>query len=263
MRQLAFICIYLMSLTFCSTSYAVAQNKIATADPISHSLTKALIEDTELTLVYLPPKRLPINRIPNWVSKNASHKFDHIDVLVGMSSVYKGLDLYPSLRQTNIRLVKIDIANALIPNGERVVMNADTEYFWLNSNNLLLMLGILKRDVIALWPDLANHINKNYQKAAAAIRRTNLTIDDLLMNKEIAFIIAKNEQLTPFISSLSSDSSSEQQAIDLGLNYLKLTNGKEANPNYWLIDDFSRFSEKTFIERLQSHSVNLERVFKK
>ena len=229
-----------------------AHDKIATVSPISYSLTKAIVKNTDLEVVYLPPKRLPINRIPSWINKNASKKFGFFDAFVGISSVAQGLNFYTSLRQSNIRLVDIDIAQAIMPSGEKVVLLNNAEYFWLNSNNLLMMIGILKRDMSALWPEYSELFKQNYQQVATDIRQINLTLDEILMARDIAFIIPENKKLLPLIASLSSDSSSQSEALNLGLNYLLLTSEKSTTKNVWVIDDLSRFSEIELSERLRS-----------
>jgi len=251
---------YLVIIVSLTVNTVFAQGKIATVSPISFSLSKAMIKGTDIKVAYLPPKRLPINRVASWLRKNRNQHYDVFDAFVGISSVKPTLDLYPSLRQSNIRIVDIDIAQAILPAGEKVVLANNTEYFWLNSNNLLLMLGILKRDISGLWPEHAKIFNQNYQTIATSIRQVNLQLDDLLMSKEIAFIVPTNNKLSPYIASLSSDDSSKKEALEIGLNYLELTNSRQAAADSWSIDDFSRFSDLELIDRLKNQVVQLKNV---
>jgi len=251
---------YLAIILNLTVNNVFAQAEIATVSPISFSLSKAMVKGTELKVAYLPPKRLPINRVGSWLRKNRSQHYGVFDAFVGISSVKPTLDLYPSLRQSNIRLVDIDIAQAIMPAGEKVVLANNTEYFWLNSNNLLLMLGILKRDIISLWPEHTTIFNHNYQMLAANIRQINLQLDDLLMSKEIAFIVPTNNKLSPYVASLISDKSSKQEALELGLNYLELTSSRQAAAGIWAIDDFSRFSKLELISRLRNQVTQLKKV---
>lgn len=248
------------SVIVCSSfSFTVlAKQNIATVSPISYSLSKAIVNNTPVEVAYLPPKRLPVNRVPSWLRKSASNKFEAYDVFVSTSAVNSGLDFFPTLRQSNIRLVDIDIAQAIMPSGEKVVLAAEGEYFWLNTNNLLLMLGILKRDISAMWPAYSKQFNDNYQTLASKIRQVNLALDDSLMNNEIAFIVARNEKLSPFVASLASDTSSEQEVQELGLEYVTLSSGKKAKKGTWHIDDLSRFSEKPLAERLHQSIQSLQ-----
>lgn len=229
---------------------ALAKPKVATVSPITYSLTSALTEQTDIQVSYLPPTRLPINRIASWIRKNSSKKFEIFDALVGIRSVKPELDLYPSLRQSNIRLVYIDIAQAVKPSGERVAIVTPAEYFWLNSNNLLLMLGILKRDLTSLWPQYSEIFAHNYQTISATIRQVNIDLDESLIAAEIAFIVPDKTKLSPFVSSLSCDVSDQQQAEQLGLRYLKLTASNKAKGKIWQIDDFSRYSTAPLAQRL-------------
>ncbi len=237
-----------------------AQGKIATVSPISYSLSKTMVQGTDIDVSYLPPNRLPINRVASWLRKNNSHRFEVFDAVVGISAAMPELEFYSSLRQSNIRIVDIDIAQAIMPKGERVVQASSTEYFWLNSNNLLVMLGILKRDISALWPQHAVKFNDNYQTAAVKIRQINLQLDELLMAKDIAFIVPSNDKLAPFVASLASDTSSKQNALDLGLNFLPLSSDKRTSAVFWYIDDFSRFSEMLLIERIKNQLTQLQKT---
>jgi len=255
-----YLMLFLLLLLSISANLAAAQGNIATVSPMSYSLSKAMVQGTNIEISYLPPKRLPINRIASWLRKHSSHRFDSFDAVVGISAVKPELDIYPSLRQSNIRIVDIDIAQAIMPKGEKVVQANDSEYFWLNSNNLLVMLGILNRDLSALWPEHRLTFNANYQTTAASIRQLNLQLDYLLMAKDIAFIVAANHKLIPFVASLSSDTSSKQDALELGLNYVELASGKQSAESVWYIDDFSRFSELLLIERISTQVAQLARV---
>jgi len=255
-----YLMLFLLLLLSISANLAAAQGNIATVSPMSYSLSKAMVQGTNIEISYLPPKRLPINRIASWLRKHSSHRFDSFDAVVGISAVKPELDIYPSLRQSNIRIVDIDIAQAIMPKGEKVVQANDSEYFWLNSNNLLVMLGILNRDLSALWPEHRLTFNANYQTTAASIRQLNLQLDYLLMAKDIAFIVAANHKLIPFVASLSSDTSSKQDALELGLNYVELASGKQSAESAWYIDDFSRFSELLLIERISTQVAQLTRV---
>ena len=251
-------CIYLFVMGCTLINFAQAEEKVATVSPISYTLSKTLVQGTGIEVSYLPPTRLPFNRIASWLRKNSTQRFDAFDAFVGISEIKPELDLFPSLRQSNIRIVDIDIANAIMPNGEKVVLADNSQYFWLNSNNLLVMLGILKRDFSALWPQYADKFNQNYQTTAAGIRQINLQLDELLMANDIAFVVPKNTRLLPFVNSLASDTSDKQRAIELELPFLELTSGKAKLARSWHIDDLSRYREDLLIVRLQSQLQDLK-----
>ena len=255
--------------------------KIATVTPIAHGLSTGLLRHTGIQTDFLPPQRLPINRIESWLRKNRSRKFDRYDALVSISDAVPALNFSSTLRQSNIRLVTIDIAYARLPEGERVVINNPSEYFWLNTNNLLLMLGVLKRDLGLMWPEHRERINHNYQNMSAELRKVNLKIENLLFDNDIAVLVFDKAVLEPLAGSLSMDVTSRQDAQAVGLPALFVgsrrprqrpgSNSAPQTPSQapsqspvprWVIDDLSRFDDQTVVARLQANLQSLREVLK-
>ncbi|MCC4274155.1 metal ABC transporter substrate-binding protein [Marinomonas communis] len=220
---------------------------LATVSPIAHSMSSALSENTPIEVTYLPPTRLPINRIPSWLNRSATEPMKHFDAIVNISSMRPDLAFYVPLRSRNIRIVPIDIAKALIPGGEQVATHQADEYFWLNTNNALLMLGILKRDLSTLWPEYAEQISQNYQTTSVALRQIALDIDDALLMKGYDAIQLNKSSLEPFSKGLLLPTLDASEAE--GLNTITLSN--KASASTWQLDDFSRYSDVPFIERWQ------------
>ena len=220
---------------------------LATVSPIAHSMSSALSENTPIEVTYLPPTRLPINRIPSWLNRSATEPMKHFDAIVNISSMRPDLAFYVPLRSRNIRIVPIDIAKALIPGGEQVATHQADEYFWLNTNNALLMLGILKRDLSTLWPEYAEQISQNYQTTSVALRQIALDIDDALLMKGYDAIQLNKSSLEPFSKGLLLPTLDASEAE--GLNTITLSN--KASASTWQVDDFSRYSDVPFIERWQ------------
>lgn len=240
----------------------MAVEKIATVSPISFSLTRAMLEDIPIQVDYLPPKRLPMSRVPSWIMKNKTAKFSVYNAFVTISSVQPQFDFFNTLRQTNIRISKIDIATAMLPKGEKVTIHSQKEYFWLNSNNLLLMLGVLKRDLTLMWPKEEANINKNYLQLSATIRQLNLNIDSIVQANDIAFISSTNSKLAPLSASLSSDFVEPEEAKAIGLNFIYLSvNNKTKSKNIWVIDDFTRIKKLSLVKRLKENINNLILLF--
>jgi hypothetical protein len=171
----------------------------------------------------------------------------HFDAIVNISSMRPDLAFYVPLRSRNIRIVPIDIAKALIPGGEQVATHQADEYFWLNTNNALLMLGILKRDLSTLWPEYAEQISQNYQTTSVALRQLALDIDDALLMKGYDAIVLDKSSLEPFSKGLLLPTLDASEAE--GLNTITLSN--KASASTWQLDDFSRYSDVPFIERWQ------------
>jgi len=202
-----------------------------------------------------------MSRIPSWLHKHQTNKFKRYDAFVTISSIVPGLDFFNSLRQTNIRITRIDMATAMLPKGEKVSLHSDKEYFWLNNNNLLLMLGVLKRDFALMWPENKTVIDKNYQTLSAKIRQLNLSTDALIQQHEVAFITSSNERLTPLGSSFSSDFVSVEEANMMGLKFVEVTARKKADlTSQWQIDDFTKVKEDGLLNRLQRNSDNLKQL---
>ncbi|MEM1141753.1 MAG: hypothetical protein AAGI88_04140 [Pseudomonadota bacterium] len=246
--------------------------RVAAVTPIGHSLSARLLDGTGIETDFLPPERLPMNRIESWLRKNRSRKFDRYDALISISDAVPAFSFSTTLRQTNIRLVTIDIAYARLPQGERVVLSNSRDYFWLNSNNLLLMLGILKRDLGLLWPEHRERINQNYQRASAEVRKYNLDVDNLLFDNDIAVLVFDKPGLKPLAGSLSMDVMTQVEAKTLAMPTLRIGGGptrkdqssSTATPAellHWQIDDLSRFSEKPLEARLQNNLLALQQVF--
>lgn len=254
----------LIALLWALPTLADTDRRVATVTPITHSLATALLADTPVQVDYLPPKRLPVNRIPSWLHKTQTQKYPRYDALVAISAARPDLAYALTLRQTNIRLVTIDIAYALLPKGERVVMTDPKEYFWLNANNLALMLGILKRDLGLLWPDLRTDINQNYQRISQTVRQTNLAMEAILQQHDIAAFSTKTSALHPLAASLSTDIMPLTEANDIGLAAILVGRKPSAQQDttittpFWKIDDFARFSEQSFVQRLEGNLGSLK-----
>lgn len=238
------------------TSALVNAASVATVSPIAHSMAAALVDGTGITVDYLPPKRLPINRIGSWINRNKTELFPAYDAFVSMSSLRPELDFYTTLRTANIRLVPVDFAVALLPDGERVSYQSAGEAFWLNPNNALMSLGIIKRDLSKIWPDKAETIEGNYTKISRALRAISLKIDDMLMRSGYDVVIVTNNRLLPFAASLSLPQLPKEEAVMFSSITLNTTD----KAGQWQLDGFSRYSDLSFIQRWTSALQRLEKL---
>ncbi|MEM7097877.1 MAG: hypothetical protein AAF541_06410 [Pseudomonadota bacterium] len=246
--------------------------RIATVTPVAYALSLALLDGTGVQVDYLPPKRLPVNRVASWLRKNRSNKYEVYDALVSISDAVPKFAFSNTLRQSNIRLVTIDIAYARLPEGEKVVLSNPEEFFWLNSNNLLLMSGVLKRDFNLLWPEYLEIVNKNYQTLSATVRKLNLEIENLLYAQDIAVFVMDKPALQPIAGSLSMDVMRQDEALALEIPALRVISAasrtrqdKPTDPPggllSWRIDDLSRFSEAPIQDRLATNLQSLRLLF--
>ncbi|GAA0812545.1 zinc ABC transporter substrate-binding protein [Colwellia sp. D2M02] len=248
------------------TSYAAQTNNsvhskpkqtVATVIPVAHSLLVQLLSNTSITVHYLPPKRLPINRLSNWVTTHASKIQPNVNAVIGIDALRPELSFYTALRKENIHTINIDIGQALMPGGEKVAIYQENQhgYFWLNINNALLMTGILRRDLTAIWPEQAKVINDNAAKINQQLRGISMQLDDVLFEKEIEQLVVAQDELADFAASFALPIVTLAQAKNNGLNslYISKIKAKSAeltsNISIWSIDDFSKTSSKTFTER--------------
>ncbi|MCB5163230.1 hypothetical protein [Marinomonas algarum] len=214
-------------------------------------MSRALLVDTPIEVSYLPPKRLPINRIPSWLNKNRTEPLDVFDAIVNISALRPELQFYTSVRSANIHAVPIDIAEALLPGGERVAVHQTDEYFWLNPNNALLMLGILKRDLSLLWPEYAEEINEQHQRVSQSLRQIALDMDNALIESGYDAVVNESNTVAPLTKGLLLPIFSTQEVADMpSLNILRVTT--KAAPNQWAVDDFSRYRNTPFVTRWQT-----------
>ena len=244
----------------------VQHNSIATVVPVVHSLLSQLLANTPINIHYLAPKRLPINRLSHWVAKNASKKQQSVSAVVGIDAIRPALSFYSALRKENIHTVNIDIANALMPGGEQVAIYQQNQqgYFWLNLNNALLMTGILRRDLTALWPALATQINSNAASISQQLRQLSMQLDDALFDNEIEQLVVAQPALADFAASFPLPLVTLEQASANGLKSLFIQKLKSKTPalsqniSLWAIDDFSKTSTFSFSKRWLITSKNIK-----
>lgn len=185
---------------------ASAAVRLVSAVPVLHALGLSLLKDTGIEAVYLPPRRLPVNRIPGWLSKADAGKLPSAAALLTIESVWSDLGLYPLLRKADIRVVPVDVARELAPGGAQVTLRPalDTPgYFWLDFNNLLLMTNVAARDLSRLWPDQAERIEDNRRSLQRHIQQYAIDIDELLLNADIGTLATDDERLMPLAMGLA------------------------------------------------------------
>lgn len=239
---------------------------VTTAVPVLDLIANALLEKTPISVVYLPPKRLPINRIPAWLNKTGSNELAVTDAVLTIESVWKDLAVFPLLRQKNIRLVAIDLAQEIAPGGAGISQRegiSEPDYFWLESNNLLLMINIAARDLARLWPEHAQQISHNRVQALRQIQQMALQIDELLLLANVNSLALNDddEKLMPLAQA------TVLPLVALNKADLLLTSSasSKANPNQkvWVVDpllrpDVKKPKVKTLEAWLESLVVSLQ-----
>lgn len=236
------------------------QPSVTTAVPITHLIASALLESTSIEVIYLPPKRLPINRIPAWLNRVGAHELAVTDAVLTLEAVMPELAVFPLLRQKNIRLVAIDLAQEIAPGGAGISQRqgiSEPDYFWLDSNNLLLMINIAARDLTRLWPEAAEQISNNRQQALRQVQQMALKIDELLFDSKINSLALTDDKLMPLAQA------TVLPLVALEAADLVITNRAEKGQPAWVVDPLLRPGAASLEAWLESLVVSLQSALKK
>lgn len=247
----------LLVLLLISLPAVAAKPSVTTAVPVLDLIAKALLEKTPVEVVYLPPKRLPINRIPAWLNSVGSNKLAVTDAVLTIESVWEGLAVFPLLRQKNIRLVAIDLAQEMTPKGAGITQRQgiiEPDYFWLDTNNLLLMVNIAARDLARLWPEYAQQIHVNRGDLLRQIQQLALQIDELLLLANIDSLALSDEKLMPLAQVTI------LPLVEADVADLILSTGAETGNKVWVVNPLVRPSVKTLEAWLESVVVSLHKT---
>lgn len=244
MKKMLYSGITLLLILTAKTALAES-DRVATTLPITQALATTLLMGTEIDVVYLPPTRLPVNRIANWLrhkSQSRINKTGPFDVLVTVESVWPHYAAYGRLRSQNIHLVAIDVARELNQPGLQVRLPAaaDRQYFWLAPDNLLVMAQILVRDLIRLWPQHKAVIQANQQRLTGHIQRYTLAVDEALIQHQISSVCVQNEELIPQAEALFLPFETAAECNNAELILTKLKSGTERSARLWRINAAER-----------------------
>ncbi|GLR63606.1 hypothetical protein [Marinospirillum insulare] len=251
----------LLILTACSVNQqtATTQPSVTTATPVTHLIASALLADTQVEVNYLPPKRLPINRIPAWLNRVGANELTTSEAVLTLESVLPDLAIFPLLRQKNIRLVAIDLAKEIAPGGAGISQRqgiSEPEYFWLDSNNLLLMINIAAKDLTRLWPNYAEQISQNRQQTLRQVQQMALVVDELLFTYQINSLALTDAKLMPL---------AQATALPLvELDNADLVIASRANPSQktWVVDPLTRPKVDSLEAWLEALKVSLQSALK-
>lgn len=182
---------------------AQAAPKVATTLPIAQALAEQLLHDTNIEVVYLPPKRLPVPRIGSWLQRKSAdtvQKRGPFAAIVTAESIWPAFALYGKARRHNIHVVPVDIATELNEPGARIRRSSeadDKSYFWLAPDNLLVSSQILARDFARIWPDHANQIQHNQQQLRQQIQRYAQALEQQLLAHDLMAVCLQSPRLMP------------------------------------------------------------------
>lgn len=251
MKTVCYLIVACLSLV-CVNLSAQPQRSVSVT-PVAHLISDALLAQTGVTVDFLAPARLPINRIPAWLKRVDATELMPADVVVTIESVWSSLELYPLMRSINVRSVPVDIASELAPGGARVLMRPgaelESDFFWLDLNNLTLMLNIASRDLVRMWPQHAEQIDLNRRSAQRAIQLSQIQIDQLLAEKPINAISIDDDRLMPLALSLSLPILPKSEGSD----HLHLSiDAPSGDFPVWQVDTLQRLSVNSLSEWLEA-----------
>ncbi|MFP2770237.1 hypothetical protein [Oceanisphaera sp. KMM 10153] len=199
------VCLLLLCLGF-GAQAAESRPVLASSVPVLHALGLSLMQNTGVEVTYLPPRRLPVNRIPGWLGKTDAASLPQATALLTIESVWPALSSYPLLRQRNIAVIPVDVARELAPSGAQVTLRpnrSEPDYFWLDTNNLLLMTNVAARDLARIWPGQAGQIEANRRALQRHVQRQALAMDELLFNANIGALATDDDRLVPLVMGLA------------------------------------------------------------
>src|SRR5690606_33972172 len=186
------------------------------------------------------------------------------DAVLTIESIWKDLSLYPLLRQTNIRLVAIDLAQEIAPGGAGISQRqgiSEPDYFWLENNNLLMMVNIAAIDLSRLWPEYSEQISENRRQALLQIQQTALQIDEVFMEANINSLAVIDEKLMPLAQStiLPLVEAENADLLLSGKAIKRPTQNKETNKvqKVWVIDQLLKQSADRLNNWLASLVISL------
>lgn len=223
------------------------EGRVTTAVPVLNIIALSLLASTPIDVVYLPPKRLPINRIPSWLRRSANNKITTTDAVLTIESVWPELSIFPLMRQKNIRLVEIDLANEIAPGGAGIRQRqniSEPDYFWLDSNNLLLMINIAARDLSRIWPNHNDQIRLNRAQALRQVQQFALQMDDLLLMANVHSLGLTEDKMMPLAQATFLPLVPVEEA-DLLLSSAtnKKSESNDVDKKNWLVDPLIRPGE--------------------
>lgn len=236
-------------------SVQAAEGRVVSVAPVAHLIAAELLQETGIDTEFLAPARLPINRIPGWLRRVDASELESADVVLTIESVWPSLQLYPLMRSVSIQVVPIDLATELAPGGARVLMHPDaveSEYFWLDLNNLTQMINVAAKDLARVWPQESGTIERNRFDLQRAIQRTQIRIDGYLLAREFETLSLADERLMPLAQSLGMPIS------ETGNNLrLSMAAGDDQHPE-WLIDPLHRVGADSLKDWLTTLETGLQ-----
>ncbi|WP_439147656.1 hypothetical protein [Vibrio sp.] len=253
--------------------------KLVTIVPVVASMTQELVENTSIEVTLLPPTKYNIKRIPGWLERQPPEAYPMADAVIGISSVWKNVDAYPALRNQNIAVIPIDVAQALLPKGEKVAtlqhQGESASYFWLSPANSLIMLGILHRDLLLViehhqieeLDKVKRLLNQNFDQMHKSLRQSQIQLETALFDLEFMQVVIDKPELKDLASSTLLPIVEQNDILDEEFATVLISNRKPNHSSFkslpkhvfiWSVDDFSKSRSGSYTKRWQKNVIQLK-----
>lgn len=223
--------------------------RLVSVVPVLHALNLEILKNTEVLAEYLPPKRLPVSRVSNWIKrkgKETMQAFGSYTSVVTIESIRPDLAIYPLVRTGNIRIVPVDAANELSPSGSKVTLPnsaaAHKAFFWLDMNNLITMSQIITRDLSNLWPEQASQFKENQRHLQNKINEFVIKRDELLLESDRYHLCVTDQKLLPLAVSLNMPVTLEENFCDSESSITLTRSAKKEHsaPGKWAVNTLEK-----------------------
>ncbi len=255
----------MISLLLVSSLNSYAEEKVASALPVLHSLNQALLEGTGIVSIYLPPKRLPVSRISNWLQHKSRKTIENQGVITAFAtveSIWPDYSLFPHLRAENVRVIPVDAAKEIATGGTKIRINnndlQEQTYFWLVPDNLIAMSQIMARDYVRIWPNAKEQIRNNQFELQQQIRKFALQLDQLLLNEEIDSICTSDKTLKPLAHATELPVESEEDCSPEAISMVTKLPKEQGEERFWVVNHLNKPLKTNIDQWLDQNLKSLE-----
>lgn len=256
---------FLSVMLLVSAFSTVAEEKVASALPVLHSLNQALLQGTDITPVYLPPKRLPVSRISNWIqhkSRKTISSLDSVTAFATVESIWPEHALFPHLRTRNVRVIAVDAAKEIAAGGSRIRLSEndlkDQTYLWLVPDNLIVMSQIMARDYGRIWPSAMGQIRSNQFELQQKIQNFALQVDQLLLEHEIESVCTGEQVLKPLARATELPIEFTENCTAEAVSIMTRLPEEHGEKKFWVVNHLNKPLKTGLDQWLEQNLKNLE-----
>lgn len=167
MKKIILSCILIFStLSFSDT--------ILTSTNATYTLANLLTKNTEIKVISIFETGISMDNNQNIYFKKPEYsidKYKDIVAVIDLKNIWKNDLLYKYARLSNIRVVEIDASISYLDNSSLIMtLFKDNPYIWLDFSNVKKMLNIIHYDLVMLYPNKKEILDKNLYNALNEIK---------------------------------------------------------------------------------------------